>query len=50
VHAGLGTAMERKGDESNALEQYRIALKLNPNDSTIRANYERLMRQVRAKR
>ncbi|HXJ95090.1 MAG TPA: tetratricopeptide repeat protein [Terriglobia bacterium] len=42
AHAGLAGALERQGDLTGALEQYAIAMKLAPEDSAIRADYERL--------
>ena len=42
----LGTALEDKGDRQGALEQYRAANLLKPNDAQYKQNYERLLEQI----
>jgi len=46
VHNSLGIALERKGELHPALEEYRKAYELDPKDSTIRDNYEKLVKRL----
>jgi Flp pilus assembly protein TadD len=45
THYGLGTALEGKGDRLNALQEYRAAYELDPQNPTFRQAYEHLLRQ-----
>jgi tetratricopeptide (TPR) repeat protein len=42
LHNSLGLVLEHLGDKAGALEEYRTALAALPNDTAIRANYDRL--------
>jgi Flp pilus assembly protein TadD len=46
-HNMLGWALESKGDPQGALQEYRAAYLLLPSEAGIRANYERLLNQVK---
>jgi len=46
AHAGLGFALEKKGDRRGALEEYRAAYMLNPKDANYKQNYERLLHRI----
>ena len=46
AHAGLGLALERKGDLRGALEECRSAYLLDLKDADYRRNYERLLQKV----
>lgn len=48
VRCALAGALERRGDLAGALQQYAIAVKLAPQDPTIRANYARLSKSYSA--
>jgi len=43
----LGWALETKGDPQGALQEYRAAYLLMPNDPGTRSNYERLLYQAK---
>jgi len=43
----LGWALESKGDLQGALQEYRAAYLLLPNDAALKGNYERLLNQVK---
>jgi tetratricopeptide (TPR) repeat protein len=42
AHAGLGLALEKKGDQQGALAEYTKALLLDPKNGMYKQNYERL--------
>jgi Flp pilus assembly protein TadD len=42
AHNNLGFALEEKGELQAALDQYRLAMQLNPQDQAIRTNFERV--------
>ena len=46
AHDALGVGLEKKGDRQGALEEYRAALTLDPNNSIFKQNYERVLQQV----
>jgi Flp pilus assembly protein TadD len=46
AHANLGTAFEGKGDVRGAIGEYRAAQTLDPENPTIRGNYERLLGHI----
>jgi Flp pilus assembly protein TadD len=46
AHAALGAALEKKGDRRRALEEYRTAYMLDPNNPIYKQNYDRLLQQV----
>ena len=43
----MGWALETKGDAQGALQEYRAAYLLSPNDAGLKGNYERLLNQVK---
>lgn len=38
THLSLGTALQKKGDLKGAIDEYRIALRVNPNEADARYN------------
>ncbi len=47
AHYSLGLVRERKGDGQGALEQFRAAYDLQPDNPDFRSRYERLGREVK---
>ena len=45
-HNMMGWALETKGDAQGALQEYRAGYLLAPDVAGIKANYERLLKQV----
>jgi Flp pilus assembly protein TadD len=46
AHNALGVGLEKKSDLRGALQEYRMATQLAPQDATLKQNYERVLQQV----
>ncbi len=47
AHYNLGVALERKGQRQDALQEYRAAYELNPQNPNYRQSYDVLLKKAK---